>query len=271
LRPCRDLISSEDGLVLTFTNVLEFVVPLLGNGDFLHFRPLLQRLERMPILFLRDAHIPMQELKHATHAFLSDSEYSEANPYVRRWEESAQLPGVSVCQDLLGLRIDEAVWMIWKTNPQAIKGPGKDIETLRSIMAKDRRLVQSDRVRAVENFPNAIRRSLERSNLYGFDFPLDRTEELANWIYSDPRRCPGMRLHYELYHQKLSNTLDLAKAGDLSDHSLASCLPYVDVISVDKRTAHYLKPICTQLERKIPEMAYLPRVYTGLQAIVQSL
>lgn len=264
------LRSHSTSLVLTFATVLEFVRPILDNGDFLHFRPLLQRLERMPLLFLSNAHAPMQELRQASAAFLSGLAYTDVNPYVSRWEETAQLPGVSICEALVGLRIDEAVYMIWKSDPTAIKGPAGHLDLLRAAVAADRECLGSTPIRAVENFPNTIRKYLQRSGQYGFAFPENRIHEFASWIYAVPRRCPGLRLHYELYHKKLVDSNDPPKSGDICDNSLASCLPYVEAISVDKRTANYLRLACRQLERTDPDLAYSKRINTGLAAILQT-
>lgn len=258
------LHSRNATLVLTFTNVLEFVRPILDDGDFLRFRPLLQRLERLPIRYLRNAHIPMQELKGAVEAFLSGAEYQAIDPYVRRWEETAQLPGMSVCEMLVDLRIDEAVYMIWKTNPEAIRGPAKAAARLRALVVADRRLVRANPVRPAKNFVNAVGRYLQRSVLYDFACPENRIQELAEWVYSDPRRCPGLRLHYDLYHQMLSDVQDTPKDSDLCDHSHASCLPYVEEISLDRRMAHHLRQVCRRLERITHGLGYSDRIRAGV-------
>ena len=64
LKRLEDFLRARSAsLVLTLTNVVEFVRPILDDGDFLRFRPLLQSLERLPLAYLSDAHIPMQELR----------------------------------------------------------------------------------------------------------------------------------------------------------------------------------------------------------------
>ncbi len=264
------LQSQKGTLVLTLTNVLEFVRPIVDDGDFLRFRPLLQRLERLPVTYLRNAHIPMQELKGAVEAFLSGTECKPIKPYVRRWEQTAQLPGTSVCDRLVGLRIDEAVYMIWKTNPDAIRGPAKAGPRLRALVAADRRLVRANQVRSARNFANSVRRYLQRSALYGFECPEDRIQGLAEWIYSDAGRCPGLRLHHDLYHQMLTDVRDTPKDSDLCDHSQASCLPYVEVVSVDKRIAHHLTQVCRRLEKITPGLEYSNRIHAGLAKLLQS-
>lgn len=111
--------------------------------------------------------------------------------------------------------------MIWKCKPEALRGWARETEQLRAIVAKDREVPQTSRINAAHNFANALRRYLWRSDSYGFTFPANRVDDLSEWIYSDPQRCPGLRLHYDLYHQMLANTQDEPKDGDILDHSLA--------------------------------------------------
>jgi hypothetical protein len=262
------LISRDAALVLTFTTVLEFVAPVVSTGDFLYFRPLLQRLEHMPILFLSNGHVPMQELKHAAEVFVGQAEYSSIDPYVQRWDETVQLPGESLLKQVVGLRIDEAVHMIWKSNPAAISGHVKHTGALRKVVKEDRSRRPAARVSQEENFPNTIRKHLQRSQIYGFVMPENRTEPFANWIYSDPRRCPGLRLSYDLYHSKLANIGDQPKSGDISDQSLAQCLPYVDAISVDRRTGAYLRDVCQRLETRNPALGYSAKIRSGLKEML---
>lgn len=267
----ESFLRSEGGtLVLTFTNVLEFVRPMLDNGDFLRFRPLLQRLERLPVTYLRNAHIPMQELKGAVEAFLSGTEYKPIDPYVGRWEQTAQLPGTSVCEMLVGLRIDEAVYMIWKTNPEVIRGPAKAAAHLRELVAADRGSARPNQERAAKNFANSVRKYLERSPFYGFECPPDWIQGLAQWIHSDARRCPALRLHYDLYHQMLTDGQDTPKDSDLCDHSQASCLPYVEAISVDRRIAHHLRQVCSRLEKVTANLGYSNRIHAGFDRLLQA-
>ncbi len=261
------LISRNAALVLTFTTVLEFVAPVAKTGDFLHFRPLLQRLEHMPVLFLSNGHVPMQELKHAAEVFVEEAEYSSIDPYVQRWDETVQLPGESLLKQVVGFRIDDAVYEIWKTNPAAISGHVRHTATLRKVVAEDR-YRPSPRASQEENFPNKIRKDLQRSQRYGFTLPEDRVELFANWIYSDARRCPGLRLSYDLYHSKLADIVDQPKSGDISDHSLAQCLPYVDAISVDKRTGAYLRRVCQRLETRNPALGYSAKIRVGLKEML---
>jgi hypothetical protein len=258
-------------LVLTFTTVLEFVRPVLDHGDFLRLRPPLQSLERLPLAYLSDAHIPMQELKSACEAFLAGAECCAVDPYVRRWEETAQFLGQSCCRMLVDFRIDEAIYMIWRSNPEALRGPVKETEHLRAIVAKDRQIPRIIRINAAHNFSNALRKYLRRSDLYGFTFPTNRVDEIAKWIYSDPRRCPGLRLHYDLYHQMLADVYDEPKDGDIPDHSLAGCLPYVDAITLDRRLAHHVRAVCKRLESAGPARPRYGRIYCGLRALFEEV
>lgn len=67
----------------------------------------------------------------------------------------------------------------------------------------------------------------------------------------------------------LADTQDEPKDGDIPDHSLAGCLPYVDAITLDRRLAHHVRAVCKRLESAGPARAHYGRIYCGLRALLE--
>ena len=70
---------------------------------------------------------------------------------------------------------------------------------------------------------------------------MSETPNLSNWIYQCPSRCPGIRLGYEVYHHLRRNLGDQVDASDFGDLAHINCLPYVDVLTLDRRMADYVR------------------------------
>jgi hypothetical protein len=77
----------------------------------------------------------------------------------------------------------------------------------------------------------------------------------AEWIYADASRCPSQRLGYEVWHKMVRNINDIPHASDLEDFEHISCLPYVDILTLDRRMHGYVsqvsKALSTDYDRKI--------------------
>jgi hypothetical protein len=65
--------------------------------------------------------------------------------------------------------------------------------------------------------------------------------DLADWIYDSAARCPGLRLRYEVFHQIRRNMGDASDASDFADLAHGLCLPYVDLATLDRRMAAYVR------------------------------
>ncbi|MDT4895925.1 MAG: hypothetical protein QOH25_1002 [Acidobacteriota bacterium] len=71
-------------IVLSSTNILEFAASLPDTDDFLQMRSLLQRIEQLPLLYIKEWTIPYLELLAAKDAFDNGREYQGIDPYVGR-------------------------------------------------------------------------------------------------------------------------------------------------------------------------------------------
>lgn len=76
--------------------------------------------------------------------------------------------------------------------------------------------------------------------LFSIPFPNSPVSDLANWIYQNPCRCPSIRLTYEVWHQVVKNKTDVLEDSDMEDYQHLSYLPYVELMTLDKRMFNYV-------------------------------
>ncbi len=100
------------------------------------------------------------------------------------------------------------------------------------------------------HFREKIRRDLQ---LHGVTAPAPSVAAFADWIYESPDRCPGTRLDYEVFHQLRRNIGDRPKASDFGDFGHVRCLPYVDLMTLDRRMADYVRRCGLAWERSPAE------------------
>jgi hypothetical protein len=199
-------------LVLTFNNFRELVAPLSRGIDSLHMRDVLQKLETLPVCYLGEMAVLSEETKSAIRAFNSGREYEPISPYVSRWDETLPGPRPPVGRMLI-LRLDEIVLGIAGEDPSVFAGYDFYEEALRHLFASNRCIPAPIRV-PEENFPNVFRRLIPD---YGIEKPTKQISDFAAWVYENPRRCPALRLDYEVFHEVLRNLGDIPKASDIPD------------------------------------------------------
>jgi len=148
-------------IVLTSTNVLEFAASLVQTGDFLQMRSLLQKLEKLPLRYIKETTIPLQELRSAKFAYDSGTNYRQIDPFVARWDDTIALEGQATpTQVLVALRLDEIIYMIWKKDPTALQFPKKTGEWIRDQYEAKRHSTPAPRSLAKKEFCNYVERQL---------------------------------------------------------------------------------------------------------------
>ena len=83
------LIDKKAAVVLSFTNINDFVGKAFEQNAFLEMRPLLQSIETLPHTYMQEGMIKINELREALVGYRAGREPSPINPYVRRWDETA--------------------------------------------------------------------------------------------------------------------------------------------------------------------------------------
>lgn len=226
-------------IVLSFTNIRELAGPLASNGDFLRIRAVLQALEAMPHSYVKEAAIVGMEIQSACQAFNSGGEYQPICPYVIRWDRTLMnLPGQMnpEYQRLIGLRLDEIVYDVFRFQRQVFAPPSHQLQNLITLLEQDRALLRGGQAPTKPHFTNAVRK---HASSHGITLPQGRENELALWIYANPSRCPGLRLDHETYRQLMRNYGDVPEVGDFSDLAHVFAVPYVETATLDNRMRDY--------------------------------
>ena len=115
----------------------------------------------------------------------------------------------------------------------ALKGMDDYAGTMRSLILKDRSITRLPSLKS--HFVEVIGRELRGDGL-----SCSATQEFSNWMYENSNRCPGIRLSYEVWHQIVKNKTDVLQDSDMEDYQHLINLPYVDVITLDRRMTGYV-------------------------------
>lgn len=262
------LCSGHHEIAFSFTNIRELCGPLASQGDFLRIRALLQALEAMPHTYVKEAAIVGMEIQSAVQAFNSGGEYQPISPYVIRWDRTLlNLPGQinPEYQRLIGLRLDEIVYDVFRFQPQAFSPPHHQLPNLITLLEQDRTLLRYGQAPTKKHFANAL---VKHAASHRVILPQGRETDVALWIYANPNRCPGLRLNHETYRQLMGNYGDVPEVGDFSDLNHVFAIPYVDAATLDNRMRDYCSRAAHHLVRLGLKVDYRDKLYSGLAGLM---
>lgn len=256
-------------LVLCFSTIRELCGPIGAGRSFLEVRSLLQSLETLPVVYLREVSILGIELEAAVNAFVAGTVYRDPEPYVRRWDHTLMSrPGERQPQedDVVGLRLDDLVFLIKLTRPDIFAPPQQHLPTLQTIIANGRTQLRAGQAPAERHFISSLQR---HAATHRVELPQGREDEFARWVYSNPNRCPGARLNHEILRSITQNYGDRPEVGDFTDLALTMAIPYVDCATLDARMRGY----CAQASEKMLRFGaandYAARVYEDVADIIR--
>jgi len=249
-------------VVLSFTNVSDFVGPVFSaDGDWLSMRALLQKLEALPTVYMREGLIIRDELKLALSAFQAGREPTGLDPYVSRWDETAHWEGESAAKILVGLRLDEIVYMA----RNAIQNYKAYTLGLAAKLRWERGLSTAERLSLRDIFVNAIPDRLRAHTISASGIDL---KAFGKWLWHIPHRCPGLRLQFEAYHQLRRDKGMALQEGDLADFAHIAAIPYADLSTVDKRIADLLGKVFEKLGKQDARTDLSGRVFTNVADVL---
>jgi hypothetical protein len=256
-------------VVLCFSTVRELAGPLSTGTPFLEIRPLLQSLERLPHLYLKEVTIIAIELQAAVDAFSVGTEYRPPSPYVRRWDHTLATPpdqrGTG-SDNIVGLRLDDIVFLINLSNPGVFSPPRHHLATLQHIVESDRALLRAGQLAAKQHFILSVKKHAASHRIR---LPEGREDDFARWVYSNPNRCPGLRLNHELFRSITANYGDIPEVGDFTDLALMSAIPYVDGATLDRRMRGYCRSASRKMIRFGASDNYANRVYDDVADLMR--
>ena len=204
------------------------------------------------------------EIRSAKKCFDRAIEYRAVNPYVERWDETAFV-GPSPLKGIGNL--DDIVLTIWREHPRHLIFPTALAEGLRIRFREQRDLKPPNRKSLKQLFTDDVMGNLADYLNVGVE---QNAKSFADWVYSDPRRCPGFRLHFEAYHEFLANTRDVPDDNDIPDCAHIYAIPYVDAITFDRRWRGYCTGIAKKLRKLVPGLNYADKIHPNLKAILQA-
>lgn len=242
-KPCSpdefDGIFLEGGhkLVYSWLNIAEISEPLLHSKVKTNVMALLNRLEKTPHTYIHSSRIPHLELASAVKAYVNKKNYNSVDPYVQRFDYTLDLNANPSTKDYLNYPLAEIVWDLHSFD--ALGGLDRFAKKLKQTFAEDRALQPKPSLK--KHFTTLIERNLKLHHVNG---PNGALKPFANWIYSNPERCPSQRLGYEVWHKMIKNVSDEPTPSDMEDFCHVDCLPYVDFMTLDNRMRGYVSQAC---------------------------
>lgn len=259
--PCKPeefekfLLKSGHELILSFLNVIEISAPLLQRNAKTNVMLILNRIERLPIKYI--SKVSKLELQEAYRDFKESGEYKQVFPFFDRFDEAVEDQDALPTKIFLNFPLSETVFTLWNIDPNLFKGFNRN-EQLQSIVNADRSLSHLPNLR--DNFVKTIGLFL---HIEGITIPETELVPFVYWIYDVSSRCPAIRLGYEVYHKFIKNVGDISKEGDISDFGHTECVPYVDLITFDRRMFSYVK----QASKDIG-LGYESRIFRNVEELM---
>jgi hypothetical protein len=219
---------------------------------------LLNDLERLPIVFFHPD-VDRLELQEAKTAFLGKREYTNVQPFVDRFDKTVDLSASPATGIFMNYTLGETVWDLYCYG--ALKGLESYAPTLKQLMAADRAWTKPPSLKA--NFIKMIDTKFKR---YGINCSPLFASTLANWVYEKPFRCPSVRLGYEVWHKLVRNKEDSLEDSDMEDYQHLTSLPYIDLMTLDRRMCAYVEQAGAGLR-----LGYGKRVFRSAEALFSRL
>jgi hypothetical protein len=204
------LREGDHKLVYSWLNITEISEPLLHGSAKTNVMALLNRVEETPHTYIHSSIIPRLELESASKAYVNRGECDSIYPYVHRFDYTLDLNALPSTKDFLNYPLAEIIWDIYCLG--ALGGLDRYAKKLKQTFAEDRML--SPKPSLEKHFLRTIERNLK---LHHVTKPNGDIKSFANWIYSNPARCPSQRLGYEVWHKMIKNINDDPPPSDMED------------------------------------------------------
>jgi len=249
-------------IVLTLINVTEVLAPVLDDGDVDRMCRTFRLLKSIPHRALRESFLIIEEIDLALKAFRSGASAPRPlNAYVLDWRDTITPPWSVDVEQYLCSSEEEFLIESYRGNSDFFRPHAPHTAALRDLLG-DNRLTKPGERRAVARklFRGALEKHIRRQL---FVAPTgEELERFGDWLYDNPMWCPSFWLSFALYQRWVDNKTDPMEEGDTHDFNLAMCLPYVDALTLDRRTMTYVR----QAIRKTSLAHFDQRLYPDLSA-----
>lgn len=242
-------------LALSFEVVCEISAPLAHPAAKTNVMTLLNCLDEMPTAFIHPA-IECLELQEALSAFAAGRECNAIAPFVNRFDETVDPHAHPATAIFINYPLAQTVWDLHCYG--SLKGLERYAPKMRALFSTDRSLKTPPTLKA--HFPTVIERHLKTCKVSCAGVPI---QDFASWVYASPNRCPSIRLGYEVWHQLGKNKTDPLEDSDMEDYQHVLCLPYVDLMTLDKRMHNYVSQAAVGIS-----LNYGGRLFRSVQDIL---
>ncbi|MGA8810478.1 MAG: hypothetical protein WB973_21615 [Thermoanaerobaculia bacterium] len=262
----RWLTDHDARVVLTYTNVTEFADCLRHIDDLLYVRSIIQVLESVPHVYLREVTIEVDEIALAIAAFDSESEPKLPDPYVPRWDQTFAIRGKSPPAEMIvDYRLDLMVFDIMKQPDR--RRTAMPRAALKAI-ENDRAVPVAERIGPRESLTGALGRMI---TFWKLPSPSKDVRAFGKWVYGVPTRCPGFRLAWELFRAMVSNAEDVLALSDVWDNAHFPAIPYVDCVTLDRRMTGYCREVGRRLRKADVSIDYGEKTFRNLDDLMKAM
>jgi hypothetical protein len=183
------------------------------------------------------------------------------DPYVRRWDETGFWLNESAARILVGMRLDDLVYMA-RTSIQAYKrfNPG-----IKDYLRQEGENPRAERWSLKEIFVNRMPERFAEHKLDAIGIDI---HSFGTWLWHDPLRCLGLRLFFEAHHMRLRDKVRPFEEGDIADFAHIAALPYADFVTVDKRIADLLGKVFQKLRSNHPGADLSHKVFRNVTRLL---
>lgn len=249
-------------LIYSFVNIRGFVGPItLDAESFPRIRGYLEELELLPHGYIRDTTIDKSELESAIRSFTVGNEYEPISPFVQRFDEVFPRFAHSRFSHshLTYYPLWRIVWDLWQAEPALFSPSDKHRRMHELAMNLDRKKPRKERrsTGLIEPITAFMR------------VPPELAARLSPWIWSNPSRCPGLRLLREMGMAMSQNTGYASRKDDLFDVSQILVIPYVDAATLDRTMTDYFSRVTRALEKLQPPFPLRCKVFRNVSELLQ--
>lgn len=255
----RILTDGDHKIVYSWLNIAEISEPLLHPKAKTNVMALLNRVEKTPHTYIHSSRIPQLELSSSVKSYVSSIEYIGIDPYVQRFDYTVDLNANPSTKDYINYPLAEIVWDLYSVGE--LGGLDRYAKNLKQTFAYDRAMQPKPSLK--KHFTTLIERNLKLHRVNG---PNGDIKSFANWVYSNPARCPSQRLGYEVWHKMMKNVQDEPTPSDMEDFCHLECLPYVDFMTLDNRMRGYVSQAC-----QATQINYVEKLFKDSAEIVDNL
>ena len=264
----RELREHNAQIVLTFTNVREFAAPLTHGADILQVRWLLQQIENLPICYIDENSIMKLEITEAVAAFREQREVCVPDPYVQRFDGVVSSIGPMPTRVLVNQRLDDLVFLLWRAKPNLLRPFSSLSSVFRGGIQTNRKIPAARLAVTQPRLAALIRQQAEH---WKVSLASDDSDRFFKWVFENPARCPTARYQCELYLAMVRNSTNMVKGNDLADLAQTWTIPYVDLITVDRRISGYCAQVNRRLEKVNPTLGYTRRFVSSVSDVLLRL